>query len=161
MIYRGHYLISRRNISCCHMCYLKRKVGSCVKPRLGPDIRCQLRNLFFLDSSIFFFFNLHFRQKIERSSVTGTGREVIVSRANAPFGLTVYGQYIYWTDWLTQKIYRANKYDGSGQTAMTTALPFLPNGIRAVVNNQELCHNPCGRFNGGCSHVCAPGKTLA
>uniref|UniRef100_A0A8D1CWI3 Low-density lipoprotein receptor-related protein 2 n=1 Tax=Sus scrofa TaxID=9823 RepID=A0A8D1CWI3_PIG len=96
-------------------------------------------------------------QKIERSSVTGTGREVIVSRANAPFGLTVYGQYIYWTDWLTQKIYRANKYDGSGQTAMTTALPFLPNGIRAVVNNQELCHNPCGRFNGGCSHVCAPG----
>ena len=85
-------------------------------------------------------------------------REVIVSRANSPFGLAIYGQYVYWTDLLTQKIYRANKVDGSGQTAMTMTLPFRPKGIRAVVKDQQQCHSPCDRFNGGCSHICAPGK---
>ena len=85
-------------------------------------------------------------------------REVIVSRANSPFGLALYGQYIYWTDMLTQKIYRANKVDGSDQTAVTMTLPFRPKGICAVVKGQQQCQSPCDRFNGGCSHICAPGK---
>uniref|UniRef100_A0A8C6B9V0 Low-density lipoprotein receptor-related protein 2 n=1 Tax=Monodon monoceros TaxID=40151 RepID=A0A8C6B9V0_MONMO len=96
-------------------------------------------------------------QRIERITLQGLEREVIVSRANNPFGLAVYGQYVYWTDWFNKKIYRANKYDGSSQTAMTTTLPFLPKGIRAVVKDQQQCHNPCDQFNGGCSHICAPG----
>nr|XP_010969732.1 low-density lipoprotein receptor-related protein 2 isoform X1 [Camelus bactrianus] len=96
-------------------------------------------------------------KKIERCTVTGMEREVIVSRVDFPFGLTVYGQYIYWTDWSSQKIYRANKYDGSSLTAMTTSLPSLPKGICAVVKDQQQCHNPCSQFNGGCSNICAPG----
>uniref|UniRef100_A0A8C0TXJ2 Low-density lipoprotein receptor-related protein 2 n=1 Tax=Canis lupus familiaris TaxID=9615 RepID=A0A8C0TXJ2_CANLF len=101
-------------------------------------------------------------QKIERSTLTGTQREVIVNTAFHPFSLTLYGQYIYWTDWNTKRIYRANKYDGSGQTAMTTSFPFRPNGIRVVVKNQQQqCSNPCSEFNGGCSHICAPGPNGA
>lgn len=101
-----------------------------------------------------------FRQKIERSTLMGTQREVVVSRAFHPFSLTLYGQYIYWTDWNTKKVYRANKYDGSGQMAMTVSFSFRPNGIRVVVKNQQQCSNPCSEFNGGCSHICAPGKVL-
>lgn len=120
-----------------------------------------MRTLILLDSSIsFFFFYLHFREKIERFDLERYLREVIVSRANSPFGLAVYGQYVYWTDLLTQKIYQANKVDGSGQTAVTTTLPFRPKGICAVVKDQQQCDNPCDRFNGGCSHICAPGKAL-
>ncbi|ELW62289.1 Low-density lipoprotein receptor-related protein 2 [Tupaia chinensis] len=97
-------------------------------------------------------------QKIERSSLTGTNREIIVSAVFHIFGLTLYDQYIYWTDFYTKKVYRANKYDGSGQIAMTTSMPVQPKGISTVVKNQQQqCSNPCDQFNGGCSHICVPG----
>ncbi|XP_032148954.1 low-density lipoprotein receptor-related protein 2 isoform X4 [Sapajus apella] len=101
-------------------------------------------------------------QRIERSTLTGMDREVIVNVAVHAFGLTLYGQHIYWTDLYTQRIYRANKYDGSGQTAMTTNLFFQPRGINTVVKNQkQQCNNPCEQFNGGCSHICSPGPNGA
>nr|XP_008542521.1 PREDICTED: low-density lipoprotein receptor-related protein 2 isoform X3 [Equus przewalskii] len=100
--------------------------------------------------------------KIERSTLTGLEREVIVSATFHPFGLTLYGQYIYWTDFSAKKVYRANKYDGSGQMAMTTRFSFEPEGIRVVVKDQQRqCSNPCDEFNGGCSHICAPGPNGA
>uniref|UniRef100_A0A9L0IKU4 Low-density lipoprotein receptor-related protein 2 n=1 Tax=Equus asinus TaxID=9793 RepID=A0A9L0IKU4_EQUAS len=99
---------------------------------------------------------------IERSTLTGLEREVIVSATFHPFGLTLYGQYIYWTDFSAKKVYRANKYDGSGQMAMTTRFSFEPEGIRVVVKDQQRqCSNPCDEFNGGCSHICAPGPNGA
>ncbi|MBZ3890926.1 Low-density lipoprotein receptor-related protein 2 [Sciurus carolinensis] len=101
-------------------------------------------------------------QRIERSTLTGMDREVIVSTAFHSFGLTLYGQFIYWTDFYTKKIYRANKYDGSGLMAMTPSLPVRPKGISTVrKNEQQQCSNPCDQFNGGCSHICAPGPNGA
>lgn len=100
-----------------------------------------------------------FRQKIERSHITGTNREVIVSTALYPFAMTVFDQHIYWTDWNTRSIFRANKYDGSDQITMISRMANRPMDIHVwAKSKQQQCSNPCDQFNGGCSHICAPGK---
>ncbi|OXB76843.1 UNVERIFIED_CONTAM: hypothetical protein H355_002536 [Colinus virginianus] len=101
-------------------------------------------------------------QKIERCTLTGTNREVIVSTALHPFAMTLFDQHIYWTDWNTRSIYRANKYDGSDQIVMIMNLPQRPMDIHVwAKSKQQQCTNPCNQFNGGCSHICAPGPAGA
>lgn len=75
--------------------------------------------------------------------------------------MTLFDQHIYWTDWNTRSIYRANKYDGSDQIVMIMNLPQRPMDIHVwSKSKQQQCINPCNQFNGGCSHICAPGKLL-
>ncbi|XP_048340432.1 low-density lipoprotein receptor-related protein 2 [Sphaerodactylus townsendi] len=101
-------------------------------------------------------------QKIERSSLTGTNREVIVSTALYPFAMTLFDQHIYWTDWNTRSIYRANKFDGSDQIVMISNLPSRPMDIHVwAESKQQKCTNLCNQFNGGCSHICVTGPTGA
>ncbi|TKS67243.1 Low-density lipoprotein receptor-related protein 2 [Collichthys lucidus] len=101
-------------------------------------------------------------QKIERSSLTGANREVIVSTAIYPFAMTMFGQFIYWTDWNTRSIYRANKHDGSDQRLMIQNLPSRPMDIHVLASRkQQQCDSPCQQFNGGCSHICTPGPNGA
>lgn len=100
------------------------------------------------------------RQKIERSSLSGSNREVVVSTAIYPFALTMFGQFIYWSDWNTRSIYRANKHDGSDQRAMIQNLPSRPMDIHVLAGGkQQQCDSPCQQFNGGCSHICSPGES--
>uniref|UniRef100_A0A8C9SXP4 Low-density lipoprotein receptor-related protein 2 n=1 Tax=Scleropages formosus TaxID=113540 RepID=A0A8C9SXP4_SCLFO len=97
-------------------------------------------------------------QKIERCSLTGANREVIVGTAIYPFAMTLYDQHIYWTDWNTRSIYRANKHDGSDQRVMVQNLPSRPMDIHVLASSkQQQCASPCEQFNGGCSHICTPG----
>ncbi|KAF3843047.1 hypothetical protein F7725_001896 [Dissostichus mawsoni] len=107
-------------------------------------------------------FSSAIRQKIERSSLTGSNREVIVSTAIYPFAMTMFGQFIYWTDWNTRSIYRANKHDGSDQTVMIQNLPSRPMDLHVLASSkQQQCDSPCQQFNGGCSHICSPGPNGA
>lgn len=100
------------------------------------------------------------RQKIERSSLTGSNREVIVSTAIYPFAMAMFGQFIYWTDWNTRSIYRANKHDGSDQRVMIQNLPSRPMDVHVLASRkQQQCDSPCQQFNGGCSHICTPGNS--
>ncbi|KAM8806535.1 low-density lipoprotein receptor-related protein 2 [Eudromia elegans] len=101
-------------------------------------------------------------QRIERCTLTGTNREIVVSTAVHPFAMTLFDQHIYWTDWNTRSIYRANKYDGSDQIVMIMSLPQRPMDIHVwAKSKQQQCTNPCNQFNGGCSHICAPGPAGA
>ncbi|CAB1328475.1 unnamed protein product, partial [Coregonus sp. 'balchen'] len=115
----------------------------------GLTLDYEEQRLYWADASL---------QKIERCSLTGANREVIVSTAIYPFAMTMYGQYIYWTDWNTRSIYRANKHDGSDQRVMTQNLPSRPMDLHVLASNkQQQCNSPCQQFNGGCSHICTPG----
>ncbi|XP_014344907.1 low-density lipoprotein receptor-related protein 2a [Latimeria chalumnae] len=119
----------------------------------GLTLDSEEERLYWADASL---------QKIECCSLTGANREVIISTAIYPFALTIYGQHIYWTDWNTKSIYRANKHDGSDQTIMIQNLPQRPMDIHVLSGSkQQQCSNPCDQFNGGCSHICAPGPNGA
>ncbi|XP_032801941.2 low-density lipoprotein receptor-related protein 2 [Petromyzon marinus] len=101
-----------------------------------------------------------YRQKIERSTLTGDRREVIVSMAVYPFALTIHEQHVYWTDWNTKSVYRATKDDGADQVVMIQNLPYRPMDIHILTaSKQQRCSNPCNQFNGGCSHICVPGPS--
>ena len=41
------------------------------------------------------------------------------------FGLWQFGDYMYWTDWQTEKIERASKHNGSGRTLIQSRLEGL------------------------------------
>ncbi|KAF7489353.1 hypothetical protein SSS_07649 [Sarcoptes scabiei] len=103
------------------------------------------------------------REKIERSDLNGTNREILISATIYPFALTVFGNYIYWTDLQLRGVYRANKYTGSDMIELVKRLEESPRDIHVFSSQRQLCDkNPCQINNGGCAHSChqAPNQTF-
>lgn len=61
----------------------------------------------------------------------------MVSPVQHPYGLTLLGAYIYWTDWQTRSIHRADKGTGSNVILVRSNLPGLMD-IQAVDRAQPL-----------------------
>jgi hypothetical protein len=55
-----------------------------------------------------------------------------------PFDLAVYGDYIFWTDWVLHAVIRANKYTGEDVVWLRKEVP-RPMGIIAVANDTNDC----------------------
>lgn len=94
-------------------------------------------------------------ERIEAADLNGANRHTLVSPVQHPYGLTLLDSYIYWTDWQTRSIHRANKNTGSNVILVRSNLPGLMD-IQAVDRAQPLGFNKCGLRNGGCSHLCLP-----
>ncbi|XP_023799016.1 prolow-density lipoprotein receptor-related protein 1 [Cyanistes caeruleus] len=94
--------------------------------------------------------------KIERCEYDGSNRHVILkSEPVHPFGLAVYGDYIFWTDWVRRAVQRANKYVGTDMKLLRVDIPQQPMGIIAVANDTDSCElSPCRVNNGGCQDLC-------
>uniref|UniRef100_A0A670IUS4 LDL receptor related protein 1 n=1 Tax=Podarcis muralis TaxID=64176 RepID=A0A670IUS4_PODMU len=94
--------------------------------------------------------------KIERCEYDGTKRYVILKAEPVhPFGLAVYGDYIFWTDWVRRAVQRANKYVGSDMKHLRIDIPQQPMGIIAVANDTNSCElSLCRANNGGCQDLC-------
>lgn len=56
-----------------------------------------------------------------------------------PFGLAVYGDYIFWTDWVRRAVLRADKYTGGDMKVLRADIPQQPMGIVAVANDTNSC----------------------
>ncbi|KAL7865857.1 hypothetical protein SRHO_G00111040 [Serrasalmus rhombeus] len=73
-----------------------------------------------------------------------------------PFAVSLFGGSVYWTDWRTNTLARANKWTGRNVTVIqkTSAQPF---GLQIYhPSRQPQASNPC-EGNGGrgpCSHLC-------
>lgn len=91
-------------------------------------------------------------KKIESSNLDGTDRRIIVTDLKHPYGLVVVGNHIYWTDWKTPGLHRADKNNGSDNAVIKEKLEGAMD-IRSVQSDNATI-NACGNKNGGCSHLC-------
>nr|CAD7429648.1 unnamed protein product [Timema monikensis] len=93
------------------------------------------------------------RDRIETSDLHGKNRVHLVPEATHPFGLTQYGDHIYWTDWYKKSVERADKTTGKDRIVIRTDLDGVME-IRAVAAGRQAGWTPCAVNNGGCSHLC-------
>ena len=100
-----------------------------IRPN-GLAIDYQLQRLYWADA---------FTDRIEYSSVDGTGREILLTVATGlhhPFAITVSGDQVYWSDWGDFTIYTAHKLSPISILPVYNAIS-LPNGIEAVDSNRQ------------------------
>uniref|UniRef100_A0A665TZ27 Low-density lipoprotein receptor-related protein 4 n=1 Tax=Echeneis naucrates TaxID=173247 RepID=A0A665TZ27_ECHNA len=94
-------------------------------------------------------------ERIEASDLNGQNRHTLVTPVQHPYGLTLLGSHIYWTDWQSRSIQRADKNTGANIITVRANLPGLMD-IQGVDRERPLGFNKCGRRNGGCTHLCLP-----
>ena len=70
------------------------------------------------------------REKIERSNLDGTNREVLITATIYPFAITVFGNYIYWTDLQLRGLYRAEKHTGADMIELVRRLDDSPRDLQ-------------------------------
>ncbi|XP_063967314.1 sushi, von Willebrand factor type A, EGF and pentraxin domain-containing protein 1-like [Lytechinus pictus] len=99
--------------------------------------------------------------RIERVNLDGTGREMIVNLAprGHPYGVAIYGDHVYWSDWKKYGLMRANKNNGSGMEEAGPQTFTRVSEIHIYNSTRESGSNDCSVENGGCSHLCIPTPT--
>lgn len=72
-----------------------------------------------------------------------------------PFSISVFENHVYWTDWRTNSVIRANKWNGTDLSVLQRTLT-QPFGIQILHSSRQPVDgpNPCDKDNGGCSHLC-------
>uniref|UniRef100_A0A8C5HU04 EGF-like domain-containing protein n=1 Tax=Gouania willdenowi TaxID=441366 RepID=A0A8C5HU04_GOUWI len=113
----------------------------------GLTIDHKAEKLFFSDGSL---------GKIERCDYDGSGRHVIIKSGSGNFyGLAIYADFIYWSDWTRRAVLRANKFTGADTKVLRSDIPHQPMGIIAVAKDTNNCElSPCHHMNGGCGDLC-------
>jgi hypothetical protein len=93
------------------------------------------------------------REKIERSTLDGERRELLISATIYPFAITVHGNYMYWTDLQLRGVYRAEKHTGANLIEMVKRLEDSPRDIHVFSPSRQECTvNPCTINNGEWQH---------
>uniref|UniRef100_A0A8C2HX74 Low-density lipoprotein receptor-related protein 1-like n=1 Tax=Cyprinus carpio TaxID=7962 RepID=A0A8C2HX74_CYPCA len=121
-------------------------IGSNIRTPNGLAIDHRAEKIYFSDATF---------DKIERCEYDGSRRFVVMKNEPVhPFGLAVYGDYIFWTDWVRRAVLRVNKY-GADMKSLRADIPQQPMGIIAVAKDTNSCEfSPCLTNNGGCQDLC-------
>ena len=78
-----------------------------------------------------------FRDMIEYSNVDGSGRFLLLSNLDHPFSITLEGNLLFWTDWLTNAIHATHKISSTGASFVYNNLRDRPFGIEAVTPTRQ------------------------
>ncbi|KAH8232699.1 hypothetical protein KR032_012342 [Drosophila birchii] len=79
-----------------------------------------------------------------------------------PFSITTFEDYVYWTDWDKQAVFKANKFTGE-DVEPVTAVHMLQHPMVVHVYHpyrQPDGVNHCQSVNGHCSHLCLPAPRI-
>ena len=98
------------------------------------------------------------------ANVDGTNRKPVIEVKRPhkfhPFGLSILGDHIYWTDWEESTLERAIKYTGEERWVLVGHLDGLMSvqasmtHIRGHTASKPAKGEECEVDNGGCSHLC-------
>uniref|UniRef100_UPI00358E1ABB prolow-density lipoprotein receptor-related protein 1 isoform X2 n=1 Tax=Myxine glutinosa TaxID=7769 RepID=UPI00358E1ABB len=124
-------------------------IASNIRTPNGLALDHRSEKLYFSDATL---------DKVERCEYDGTRRYVILrSEPVHPFGLAVYGDFVFWTDWVRRAVMRASKYTGMDVQVLRGDIPQQPMGMIALANDTNSCEvSPCKVNNGGCEDLCLP-----
>lgn len=75
---------------------------------------------------------------IESSDFNGHDRRTLLKEVSYPYGIVIVGQHIYWTDWKTKALHRADKSNGQEQLTIRENLEGLMD-IRAIQVRVNIC----------------------
>jgi sugar lactone lactonase YvrE len=93
------------------------------------------------------------RKTIESSDLSGQDRRVVVTEVPHPYGLVIVGTHVYWTDWRTKALHRADKIKGTDNTIIRGKLEGLMD-VRSVqvrptkTDSRNITTVTCVSFNG-------------
>lgn len=96
--------------------------------------------------------------RISSANVDGSEIKWLVhgtSLAPHPYAIAIYKDKIYWSDWLKQAIYSANKLTGHGIMAVKTNITDVMD-LKILDYLSQHDSTACSKSNGGCSQLCLP-----
>ncbi|XP_041357308.1 very low-density lipoprotein receptor-like isoform X2 [Gigantopelta aegis] len=104
--------------------------------------------------------------KISSINLNGGDMKVILRNhvhLNHPFAITVFEDYLYWTDWPSESVRKFTKFGSDTDSVQTIALDLhSPMDVQVFHKyRQPTSANVCGSNNGGCSHFCLPAPNNA
>ncbi|XP_033176112.1 very low-density lipoprotein receptor isoform X6 [Bombus impatiens] len=79
-----------------------------------------------------------------------------------PFSITTFEDYVYWTDWDKEAIFKANKFTGESVGPVTSLRTLKYPMVVHVYHpyRQPDGMNQCQAVNGHCSHLCLPAPRI-
>nr|XP_034193047.1 very low-density lipoprotein receptor-like isoform X2 [Osmia lignaria] len=95
----------------------------------------------------------------------GSGRRTVLYSSEVlrhPFSITTFEDYVYWTDWDKETIFKANKFTGKSVVSVTSLRTFQHPMVVHVYHpyRQPDGMNQCQAVNGHCSHLCLPAPRI-
>ncbi|XP_047139272.1 low-density lipoprotein receptor-related protein 1 isoform X1 [Hydra vulgaris] len=91
--------------------------------------------------------------RIESADMNGRDRRTVIQNVPHVFGVTLHGLYLYWTDWHTKSVKRADKLTGKNVRIFKDKLDAQPMDIKVYSSSRQNCtYSTC--FNNTCSHSC-------
>ncbi|XP_029186888.2 sortilin-related receptor-like [Acropora millepora] len=91
--------------------------------------------------------------KIERSNLDGSYRRTITRTGLPhPYSISIYEESMYWDDWSTLSIQKANKRDGGSRQTIKSHIRGLMD-VKIFHQDVQTGNNSCSRLK-PCSHLC-------
>lgn len=93
---------------------------------------------------------------IETANWDGENRRALVNlNDKEPYAVTLYQNFVYWSDWSSGAIHKVHKLTGQNQSLVHSKLDFTTS-LLAVYDSRQTGTNSCHMNNGGCQHLCLP-----